>query len=102
MATHKIVASESGRPAKEKALSVDKPVKDKINQEERPKRRKNPLVLLGGYFVGAWHELREVRWPNRKATWSLTIAVIGFVMFFIILISLLDIFYKYIFELILK
>ena len=46
------------------------------------------------YFRGAWRELKRVRWPDRKATWSLTFAVILFSLFFAGLILGLD----YIFE----
>jgi preprotein translocase SecE subunit len=61
----------------------------------------NPLAAFGGYFKGAWYELRQVRWPNRKATWSLTAAVIAFTAAFTLLILLLDALFKYIFQLIL-
>ena len=60
------------------------------------------LFAIGGYFKGSWTELRQVRWPNRKATWSLTIAVLAYTMFFVILIVLLDAAFKYLFDLILK
>lgn len=59
------------------------------------------LKSIGGYFKGAWTELRQVRWPNRKATWGLTAAVLIFTAFFVVLIVLLDILFKYLFELIL-
>lgn len=55
-----------------------------------------------GYFKGAWYELRQVRWPNRKATWSLTLAVILFTAFFVLLVLLLDAGFKYLFDLIIK
>jgi preprotein translocase subunit SecE len=61
-----------------------------------------PIVALGRYFKGAWFELKQVRWPNRQATWSLTGAVMLFTAFFVVLILLLDVFFKYIFELILR
>ncbi len=61
----------------------------------------HPLILLGGYFKGAWAELRQVRWPNRQATWSLTAAVLLFTGFFTLLILLLDAGFKYLFELLL-
>lgn len=61
-----------------------------------------PFVSLGGYFKGAWTELRQVHWPDRKATWSLTGAVILFSIFFVVLILLLDVLFKYLFELILR
>jgi len=61
-----------------------------------------PLLALARYFKGSWYELRQVRWPNRSATWSLTGAVLLFTAFFIVLILLLDVLFKYVFELILK
>lgn len=60
----------------------------------------NVLARIGGYFKGAWVELRQVRWPNRRATWALTLAVIVFSLVFMALIVLLDAFFKWIFELI--
>jgi preprotein translocase subunit SecE len=62
--------------------------------------RKNIFSRIGGYFKGAWIELRQVRWPNRRATWGLTLAVILFSLFFVVLIVLLDTFFQYVFELI--
>lgn len=60
------------------------------------------IAKIGGYFKGAWEELRLVRWPNRRATWGMTMAVISFTVFFIILIVLLDIGFKELFKLIIS
>ncbi|MDB5180198.1 MAG: secE [Candidatus Saccharibacteria bacterium] len=60
------------------------------------------LFAIGGYFKGAWIELRLVRWPTRSATWGLTFAVLLFSAFFVVIILLLDILFKFLFELILK
>lgn len=60
-----------------------------------------PIFALGRYFKGAWYELRQVRWPDRKASWSLTGAVLLFTGLFVVLILLLDLLFKYLFELIL-
>ncbi len=54
------------------------------------------------YFKGAWYELRQVHWPTRAATWSLTGAVLAFSLFFVVVILVLDAGFKYLFELILK
>ncbi len=43
-----------------------------------------------GYFEGAWRELVQVRWPDRAATWSLTLAVMIFSLFFAGIILGLD------------
>lgn len=43
-----------------------------------------------GYFEGAWRELKQVRWPDRAATWGLTLAVIIFSLIFAAIILGLD------------
>lgn len=77
------------------------PKKEIVKSEGVEKTSRNPLKASGGYFKGAWEELRQVRWPNRRATWSLTAAMLVFTAFFVVLILLLDAFFKYIFQLIL-
>jgi preprotein translocase SecE subunit len=77
-----------------------KAVKKQVKPVKKSDGKKNIFARIGGYFKGAWYELRQVRWPNRKATWGLTLAVILFSVFFTVLIVLLDILFKYIFELI--
>lgn len=57
---------------------------------------------IGRYFKGAWSELKLVRWPTRKATWGLTVAVLIFSGFFVGLIMLLDLGFNALFELIIK
>lgn len=37
-----------------------------------------PFRPFGRYVKGAWQELRQVTWPNRKTSIQLTIAVILF------------------------
>ncbi len=59
----------------------------KLPKLRRPTKRADEKV---NYFSGAWRELRQVRWPNRRATWSLTLAVILFSVFFAALILGLD------------
>lgn len=73
----------------------DLPVKGKLaNDVKAPKW----LKAIGGYFAGAWRELKEVRWPTRRATWSLTLAVILFTVVFMLMTVGLD----YVFELLIK
>lgn len=70
----------------------------------KPKKEANFFSKAGKsiveYFVGAWTELRQVRWPTRRATWGLVLAVIIFSAFFTALILLLDTLFKYMFEII--
>lgn len=48
------------------------------------------LKAIGGYFVGSYQELRQVKWPTRRAAWSLTLAVIIFTTVFVVMILSLD------------
>ncbi len=69
---------------------------------KRKTSRGGVFRAIGGYFKGAWVELRQVRWPNRRATWGLTGAVLAYSAFFIVVVLLLDAGFKYLFDLILK
>lgn len=60
-----------------------------------------PFVAIGRYFSGAWYELKQVRWPTRKATWGLTAAVLLYTAFFVVVVILLDVAFKYLFDLML-
>lgn len=57
-----------------------------------------PFAAIGGYFKGAWYELTQVRWPNRRATWSLTAAVLVYSALFVAIILGLDAGFKFIFD----
>lgn len=72
-----------------KKTTVEAEVK-KAPKKERTKRSFNPFSALWEYVKGSWHEIRQVRWPNRRATWGMTLAVIGFTMFFALVILFLD------------
>lgn len=103
----RVKATDSKKTKKSKSVNMPADVASvtdakKQKTEKIQKSRRNPLAAILGYFKGAWYELRQVRWPNRKATWSLTGAVLAFAVFFIVFISLLDALFKYIFELILQ
>jgi preprotein translocase SecE subunit len=90
-----------------KKAPVVKAKKVTAKKEARsPRGPRNPFINflagIGAYFKGAWFELRQVRWPTRQATWGLTLAVILFSAFFVVLILLLDLGFKSLFELILR
>lgn len=83
-----------------KAASTAKTTKTKVSvkSDKQPRKWTKPFRAIGGYFKGAWVELRLVRWPNRRATWSLTLAVILFSVFFALIILGLDALFSYIFK----
>ncbi len=67
----------------------------------QPKIKKESRGLIG-YVKGAWYELKQVRWPTRRATWELTGAVMAFSAFFILFIFAMDTLFNYLFDTILK
>lgn len=94
------------KTSKAEVASAATPVKtvDKTAKVKKSRGRIRGLGIfaaIGGYFKGAWVELRQVRWPNRRATWSLTGAVLVYSAFFVVIVLLLDAGFKYLFELIL-
>lgn len=82
---------------KDSAISKKPPV----NPTEEP-ATKNPFKAFARYVKGAWYELRQVRWPDRAATWSLTLAILVFTAFFVVLVILLDTGFNWLFEQILR
>ena len=56
---------------------------------------------IGKYFAESWQELKLVRWPTRKETWKMTVAVLIFSITFVILVVLLDGLFNWIFTTIL-
>ena len=101
----RITASDDAKlseQANTKASSPAKKSRKTIEKSPKSKRSFGILGKIGGYFKGAWAELRQVHWPNRQATWGLTGAVLLFSAFFVVFITLLDAGFKFLFEQILK
>jgi preprotein translocase subunit SecE len=95
-------AKSSTTPAPN-AVATDAPKKEAKAPKAKRERKgiATPFKAFGGYFKGAWVELRQVRWPTRRATWSFTGAVLIYTAFFVVFVLLLDALFKYLFEIIL-
>ena len=99
---------ESGDTVVPKKQKTDKksvkvaPKEVQISKKENKKSAKKSKKKKIGYFKGAWIELKQVRWPDRKSTWGMTFAVVLFTLFFVVLILLLDAGFKYLFDFIIK
>ena len=98
--TTRVVASTDNakKPAKKQTAKTQKVATkpaDKAKTQKVKKQRDN-------YFIGAWRELKQVRWPDRKATWSLTFAVVAYSVFFFLLVIALDAVFKYLFDFLVK
>lgn len=81
----------------DKNTSPKKPTQ-KVTSDQS-ERKRNIFRKFFGYFKGAWFELRQVRWPNRRATWSMTIALLIFSGVFGAFILLVDLGWEYLFKL---
>lgn len=98
--TTRVVASSdvAKKPAKKQKAQTEKATKTASKAKSTPKVKKQ----RDNYFIGAWRELKQVRWPDRKATWSLTFAVVAYSIFFFLLVIALDAVFKYLFDFLVK
>lgn len=92
------------RAKDEKSTEVKAPARTKKRREKREQKVKRPmpkflrplyvlftpLRALGRYVHESLVEVRQVRWPNRKATWKLTLSVIIYVIIMAVAVMLLD------------
>ena len=112
MAVTRIKAKEA--PIKEKAQKDAKKAKKALKRAKKAKKQANkkpmpkflriitaPFRGIGRYLKNSWIELRQVRWPNRKATWKMVLAVFVYTALLVAVITLLDVFFTWIFNLIL-
>lgn len=53
------------------------------------------------YIHNSWLELRQVRWPSRGATWKMVFAVFFYAALIMAIIMLLDVFFTWLFNLVL-
>ena len=103
--TRKKVVVKDKKTEKVKREKVKK-AEQKISVSEKKPEKKPfflvaPFVYLWRYLRDSWQELRQVRWPKRKYTWKMVLAVIIYSALFMVIISLLDLFFSWLFGLIL-
>lgn len=97
-----VVKDKKSEKAKRKtAKQAEKKIAKSKSTEKKPFILIRPIVYLGRYIRDSWRELRQVRWPNRKATWKMVLAVLIYTALFAVIISLLDMFFTWLFNLIL-
>lgn len=97
----RIKASDEAKKPK-KQPKAEKPAKKPEKEGKKVFILFRPFVALGRYLRDSWREIRQVRWPNRKATWKMVLAVLVYTALFVIIISLLDMFFTWLFSLIIK
>lgn len=91
--TEKSSAKTAKTSAKTKTTS-------KTGKLKNSKSRRNPLSAITGYFRGAWQEIKQVRWPDRRSTWGMVGALIVFTAALFLVIILLDYGFAWLFKLI--
>lgn len=89
------VKSTTKVDAKTAKKATNKPAKAAKKTSDKKSKMPHWIRAIGAYFAGSWYELRQVRWPNRKATWSMTAAVLAFTAFFAILVLASDWVFNY-------
>lgn len=101
-------APVKSQPPVAKPAKVQKSTKVKTKSTDRTEKPLKevfilvrPFVALGRYLRDSWREIRQVRWPNRKATWKMTLAVIIYCALFAVFILLLDTLFTFVFNLLL-
>ena len=91
----------NGYRTKAKAEKVEKP---KAKKTESQKTDKKPFILIRPivyffrYLRDSWREIRQVRWPSRKAAWKLFFAIIIYTFLIGAIIMLLDILFTWLFN----
>ena len=88
-------SAKTARPSGAKTKTASKTSKSKNS-----KSRRNPLSAITGYFRGAWQEIKQVRWPDRRSTWGMVGALIVFTAALFLVIILLDYGFAWLFKLI--
>ncbi len=122
----RIKASDSFEPKEESEATITRKkmvVKDKKQEKKKAKETRKaekaakkaakaeenkkvfilfrPFVAFFRYLRDSWRELRQVRWPSRKDTWKMMLAVVVYTALFVVIILLLDLFFRWLFGLIL-
>lgn len=97
----KATATKKSKPKSTKAASSQSATKTKKKTRKVPKIFR-PLAALGNYFRQSFQELKKVKWPTRKETWSMTLAVIAYAVFLGVIVLLLDNLFDWLAKLIIK
>lgn len=83
-----------------KTVKTSVKTKTAASKPKNSKSHRNPLSTITGYFRGAWQEIKQVRWPDRRSTWGMVGALIVFTAALFLVIILLDYGFAWLFKLI--
>ena len=88
--TRKVSVKAKNSESKKTKIAAKKAEKAADKDAKKSLRKADGKEKKVGYFRGAFRELRQVRWPNRKETWKMTLSVIIYVVILAAAIMLLD------------
>jgi preprotein translocase, secE subunit len=101
LATAKELASRAqAEKSNTKTAKTSAKTKTAASKPKNSKSCRNPLSAITGYFRGAWQEIKQVRWPDRRSTWGMVGALIVFTAALFLVIILLDYGFAWLFKLI--
>ena len=97
--TIKAKKSENKKARAKKAARAEKKAERKAaKQGKKVFILFRPFVAIGRYIKESFQEVRQVRWPDRKSTWKMTLSVVLYVILVAAIIMLLDAFFTFIFS----
>ncbi|MBR5669597.1 preprotein translocase subunit SecE [Candidatus Saccharibacteria bacterium] len=88
--TRKVSVKAKNSESKKTKIAAKKAEKAADKDAKKSLKKADGKEKKVGYFRGAFRELRQVRWPNRKETWKMTLSVIIYVVILAAAIMLLD------------
>lgn len=95
---NKKVRAKEAAAAKKAAKAEKKAEKAAAKEGKKVFFLFRPFVAIGRYVRNSFREVRQVRWPDRKATWKMTLSVIIYVLLIAAVIMLLDALFTFIFN----
>ncbi len=90
------------KKAEAKKVVAKKQDKPTTKDTKKPFILIRPFVYFGRYVRDSWQEIRQVRWPSRKATWKLFLAILIYTLLFVAVIMLLDALFTWLFNTVIK
>ena len=84
----------------EKSAKIEEKVEKTSKKSKKTFILFRPFVALGRYIRDSWLEIRQVRWPSRKTTWKMLLAIFVYTALIVVVITLLDMLFTFLFNLI--
>ena len=95
---NKKVRAKEAAAAKKAEKAEKKAAKEAAKEDKKVFFLFRPFVAIGRYIRDSFREVRQVRWPDRKSTWKMTLSVVLYVLLIAAIIMLLDAFFTFIFN----